>query len=744
MAALRAATVAALGTSPGAVFSAITRDDGTAVFSDVDEGAYRVIVQLRGYRAFRTNVDVVAAKRTSIRIELLPELAPIGRVSSKSTVLHETLDTAPNRKVSPTLVDALNQFADVSAYGDTFGLGMSASLRNGDPSATNYAVNGVPLAGSGVGLSVNTDLLSSASVSQDNDTINFTYLAPTLDPRFIASATEGGFGESLVKISAQATSGAVGIAAAHTVRSADSVLNGQTYLDASGLSYRHVGSRLSTGNFAKVVAPVGDWNASFLVADSRAVTSPIPAYYDGALPAGDGPGTVTTAHSLNAVATANGLVGTTAVSASLSSIDVRTRDNRFTRYVNLIPSPFDAGGALHGSDLTIGAQRSISPRTSLRTTFSQTATDTAGWSMVGGAAYVGSSARQDTSALTVRSDVRGSDVVRTYTEVGIFKGDSAAWSPSATAGFTASRPSGIRYSGLLSIGQRSTAASNPRNEQGFPDAASATYDCASDSVTVTAPGDTSAHATYVRSNVGYTHEGSEGYVSIAGYYDLLRSALLTGAVVPLSAEAAGTVPAGYADELLAGFQKYGRCAHAGPTPDRMYVVQDVSGVSTRNLGLSLAASRSLSRRLVASFGAFLSSARLLEADSRLRAPTSPYQVGHQMPGRPWIKGNVVLDYAPSTLPELLLDAEYLGTNNMRNLPSNLTLNIGLEKKLSHNITLNLIVTNALDTYAGAFVTRHNAVPIATASGTFPTLAAPYPPPSVRVLATYTFDRRKNP
>ena len=378
-----------LGTSPGAVFTAITGNDGAAALSDVDEGTYRIIVQVRGYRTFRTAVDVISAKRTSVRVELLPELTSIGRVTATSSVRHDSILLEPIRKVSPTLADALNHFADVSASAGNVGLGLSASLRNGDPSATNYSVNGVPLAGSGAGLSINTDLLASASVNQDSDTVDFTYLAPTLAPRFVATAAQGGFGESVVKSSFQATPGAAGIAIVHAVRGANSVLNGQTYLDASGLSYRHVGAVVSAGNYAKAALPVGNWSASLLVADSRAVSNPIPTYYDGDLPAGDGPGTVTTTHSLNTVATANGLLGTTAVSVGLSSIGVTTHENRSTRYINLIRAPADSGGTVSGSDITIAAQRSVSARTSIRTTLTRTNTAVDGWSTTDRVRYAG-------------------------------------------------------------------------------------------------------------------------------------------------------------------------------------------------------------------------------------------------------------------------------------------------------------------------------------------------------------------
>jgi hypothetical protein len=740
--AIAGAAVAVVGTTPGAVFTMRTTDDGKSVLTGIDEGAYRLIVQAHGYQAFRTAVDVLRGKRTLVVIELLPALATIGRVSAHASVLHESLDVKLSRKISPTLVDALNRFADVSATSN-MGLGISASLRNGDPSATNYAINGVPLAGAGAGLSINTDLLAGISVNQDLDTVDFNYLAPTLAPRFSATLEEGGFGTSLVKSSVQTTTGIVGIAAAHAVRGANSVLNGETYLDASGLSYRHVGAAVSVGNYAKVAVPVGNWNASVAMADSRAVSNPIPTYYDGALPAGDGPGSASTTHALNVVSTMNGLLGTTALSVGFSSFDLETRDDQSKRFVDLLPSPIVRTGSVRGTDLTIGAQRSVSPRTDLRATFTHTDSTIEGSSAVGNLAVTEGSIEQNTTTATLRSETRVNSVLKAYAEASLQKSVVTSWSPNVTAGFTASKPNGTRYSGFLSVGRRHIDASQSRDEQGFLEASGATYDCANRIATIPAPGDSSADASYTRANLSYAREGNDGYISIAGYYDLLRSAMLTNALVPLSAEPPGYLPVGYTESLLAGFQAFGRCAHEPTASDRLYVIQDVSGASSRTLGLSLAGSRTFSRRLVASFGAFVSSARLVGGDARLAAPTSPYRIGRQLPGRPFLKGNVALDYAaPSRLPEVLVDAEYLGVNNARNLPPNVTINIGLEKVFSPTLTVNLIATNLFNQYAGAFVTGRNAVVLSTASGTFPTLAAPFPPAAVHLTATFTLDRQK--
>jgi hypothetical protein len=742
--AITGAAVAILGTSPGVVFTLTATDRGQAMLSGVEDGAYRLIVQAHGYQPFRTTVDVVRGKRTLVVIELLPALATIGRVSAHSSVLHEVFDVGSSRKISPTLVDALNRFADVSTTGN-MEFGLSTSLRNGDPAATNYSINGVPLASAGAGLSINTDLLAGISVNQDRDTVDFNYLAPTVAPRFSTAVEEGGFGTSLVRSSLQATTGVVGIAAVHSVRGANSALNGQTYLDASGLSYRHVGAAVSVGNYAKLAVPIGNWYASTAIADSRAVSNPIPTYYDGILPAGDGPGSLSTTHSQNVVSTVNGLFGTTALSVGLSSFTLETRDDQSKRFVDLLASPIARTGSVRGSDLTIGAQRSVSPRTDLRATITRTDSVIGGSSTVDKSAVTAGSIEQTTTTITLRSETRANNVLKTYAEASALKSNLASWSPSATAGFTASKPSGTRYGGFLSVGRRHIESSQSRDEQGFLEASGATYDCANGIATIAAPGDSSADASYTRANLSYAREGSDGYINVAVYYDLLRSAMLTNALVPLSAEPAGYLPAGYAESLLAGFQAFGRCSRGRDAINDLYAIEDVSGASSRTVGLSLAGSRVLSRRLIASFGAFLSSARLVGGDARLAAPSSPYQIGRQLPGRPFLKGNVAFDYlAPSHLPELLIDAEYLGVNNARNLPPNLSINIGLEKIVSPTLTVNLVATNVFNQYAGTFVTGRNAVFLATRSGTFPTLAAPLPPAAVHVTASFTLDRQKEP
>ena len=552
---------------------------------------------------------------------------------------------------------------------------------------------------------------------------------------------DGGFGSSLVKGSLQATTGALGVAFVHTVRGVDSVLNGQTYVDASGLSYKHIGTLVSVGNYGKAAGPVGNWNVSLLFADSHTISRPIPTYFDGMLPAGDGPGATTSGRSLNVVATANGLVGSTAISASVSSFDFETADSEPGRVLNLIPSPLALDSTIHGTDFTVSAQRSVSARTSVRATLTQTGTAVRASSSDSSAA---GALGQSSSTVTLRSDTRITNALKAYAIASLTDADSAGWSPGVSGGFTLSASNGSHFSGLVGIGRRLTVAQDPHNEQGFLDPSSATYDCANKIATIPAPGATRADASYLRASLAYAHDTSSGYVSLAAYYDQLNGAMLTDAVVPLSEEPAGFVSASYADSLLAGFQRFARCGGIGIGTNDIFFIQDVSGVASRNASLSISGSHTIAQRLVASFGALLSSATLVGGDMRVGGPTSPYQFGRQIPGRPFVKADLVLDYAPTRLPEVLVDAEYLGANNGRYLPPNTTFNVGIEKVVSRTVTLNVIATNILNRYAGAFITARNAEFVPTQVGLFPSLAAPYPPASVHVVATFTLDRRREP
>lgn len=734
---LAGARVLVVGATAGKIISMRTDETGVARLTSLSPGFYRVEIGSNDFDTVRDRIEARAGRTNDVFVELRP-LQLIGSVRARpirSAYVDKVSERSAVRKFSPSLIEALSNLGGVRIT-QVNGIGALIALHGEDPSSTRYEISGVPLAGSGAGLAVNTDLLAEASVDQANDVISFQYLNPTAQPRYVAQESDGGFGSGLTRLTAQGSIGAVGFAAARADRRQDSLLNNQTYRDLSGYDYRHSGELFTKGNYLKVSAPLGRWVSTVQGDFSTSVTSPIPTYFAGDLPAGYGPGEHAFSQTSNVVASANGPLGSRGAGGSVSASFWRSRylDDASSRVIATLPFPLTSDDRSSGSTVTLAAV-AATPFFSQRIAITRRVTDQDAGFRVGSGPLLAtrfSSAGYDLS-LNLDHTGKHDSLYAVAIEGTSAQGRGYGLSLRPSLRLKASPNDDVSIS--ASYGSRAVVPD--QGPRVLVDPSAANFDCSGRLIALQGPGDTSAEPHSVGANGGWVHRGRKSQVSIFGYATSISNAMLTNAMVPLSLEPAGYASPGFLDTVRGGYEKFGGCQGPVPASDRILFVQNVAGLSALYSGAIIDVSRTLSWTTVEVRYSY-TGARVTAADRRLTGPLSPYVVGSQIPNVPLHTAGITLDSRLDKRgTEALLHYQWTSSNNQRNLPGYGEYSFGLVRPVGAGTELSIVATNLSSTYPGAFVSPRDAVSLPTLSGLpFPTLTAPLRPPTVFVQVTF--------
>ena len=734
---LTGARVLLVGSAAGKVMALRTDETGVARLKSLAPGLYSIEVGSNDFDTVRDRIEARAGQTNDVFVELRP-LQFIGSVRARpvrTAYVDKVSERTAVRKFSPSLVEALGNLGGVQIT-QINGIGSLIALHGEDPSNTRYEISGVPLAGSGAGLAVNTDLLAEASVDQANDVISFQYLNPTAQPRYVAQESDGGFGSGLTRLTAQGSVGAVGFAAARADRRQDSILNNQAYRDLSGYDYRHSGELFTKGNYLKLSAPLGHWVSTVQGDFSTSVTSPIPTYFAGDLPAGYGPGEHAFSQTSNVVASANGPLGMRGAGGSVSTSFWRARylDDASSRMIATLPFPLTSDDRSAGSTLTLAAV-AATPFFSQRLAVIRRATEQTSAVRIGSA-----------SLTTTRFSSVGYDLSLNLDHNG--KNDSL-YAVAVEGMSTQGRGYGLSLRPSLRLkpspNDDVSVAANYGSRAIVPDqvtkalvdASAANFDCSGRLIALQGPGDTSAEPHNIGANAGWVHRGGRSQVSVFAYATRISNAMLTNAMVPLSLEPAGYASPAFVNTIRAGYEKLGGCHGLAPASDRILFVQNVAGLSALYSGAIIDVSRTFSWATVdvrySHTGALVTA-----ADRRLTGPLSPYIVGSQIPNVPLHTVGVTIDSRLDKRgTEALLHYQWTSNNNQRNLPGYGEYSFGLVRPLGAGAELSIVATNLSSTYPGAFVSPRDAVSLPTVSGQpFPTLTAPLRPSTVFVQVTF--------
>ncbi len=747
--------------------SSLTAKTGTIVYTDVPTGIYRVRVAKAGYDAGTSpEFDVLAGRAVEVRVVLSRStngLRVIGAVTATSHVTvtsSEIDDASPQRRLSTSLTDALDQLAGVSVTQDATDPSspVTVSLQNRDESQTAISLDGIPLAapGSTVNLrAAGTDLFAGASAAAGpvagalGGSIAFRTLQPTQSLQVRASGTAGTYDRSNYTLAATGSAGDLGIAFAHSGRGSNSPLTFRTYEDQSGLTYAHEGESTTLGDYLKLRYRVGDERttiAATALSNNLAATA-ICARDVTQLPCGIGPGNGSSSRFAFAYATVNSLVGTvtTAFSAYVSANRQTTDDAH--RYVLLPPCEVDAL-PVPGCNSSGGYEETLFPAIATNhwlargVTYSASIPQGRHTLSLAGTTYASTSSSEP---LLGSRFSRGSYDAISSSTYGIadayYAGDKLTFGPHLslvdTTSLGTSLLGGIGGSWQPRKGDRfgisaSFGSSQPSidRNRSFSDPASARFDCGARTAVVGGPGDRGGAQSATSLDATWTHAIARGQLSVDVFSQVQTGQIVSALVV----EPATYYPPGYLRALLAAYDAPSVCR--GAAVPSVYAQIPVGGTRRVYRGLELRGRLSLGPNVVVLPNYSLDQAVLTAASPRLRAGPSTTIVGAQLPGRPLHRGNVTLD---ATLPrgaiEVLASASYTGAGNQQNLGPYVVVSAGISRRLGPG-RITLFENNVFDAYAGVFATGAGAVPLALSDGgTLRTAATPLTPRTIN--ATYT-------
>ncbi|MDB5071768.1 MAG: hypothetical protein JWM87_2879 [Candidatus Eremiobacteraeota bacterium] len=712
-----AARIFIVGTAKNESLQSLSDRNGDARFV-VPDGRYWVRAEAPGFQRVREAINIERGTTRDVSIELAP-LQEIGR--SQSRIVSSVRSSSPDsiaRKISPNLADALNSVAGVAAIGTDTGLGLRVALGGEDESLTQFSFGGAPLPASAAALAINTDLVQTVQIDQSREAVQFVGLAPTARPVWGGRLRSGSYGSALNSASFQDTFGSVGVAMLHTLRAAESPLNGTVYLDSSGASYRHVGALHTTGDYLKLTGPVGSWAGSGLVTSSHVLASPIATYFAGAVPFGTGPGERTETTARNPVFALNGAVASTSLAVTYAEFVNLSHDWQVPRLAPGAAFPFDLRERSTVRTYSASAERGLNSDLILDGGWQFFNESTAG-------NVSGTAERVDRHVDEMTLGLRRADR-ETGTWRAEYKGGRVDGRPYGEIVASARRRIGRRLSldVTTSAGTIAQQGSDVRTVRGWLEPYAVAVDCADGTIVAEGPGEAAATPRRFRifGSAGWTGPGV--HLGASAWYTRMQNQLLTGALVPLRANDP-SVPVGYIDALVAAAGSSLNCG-----PGRNYTVfarRDVGGVASTNTGFTLTASLDRGRDH-AEAALEIVSARLDAMNTALRDPLSLYTVGGQLPGVPRIRGTVSYDRTLGTRSEMLASIHYEGSNNRYNLPPFVTTSVGVSRVLRPSLSLTFVAGNLFNDYAGSFVSPRYALPVRTAGGsTRRGVAAPLPP-----------------
>lgn len=713
--------------------SVVRLSDGTGTlrFEDVPPGVYVVRARAQRYGDGESaRFDVAAGDVVRVKVELERALVEIGRVKAlpaASVTVTTVDDSSATRRISDTLLDALQNIAGVSMQRGADG-SSGIALRGFDRSQTGFRIDGLDVAGGISSAAFSAGLFSGASVDFSptagslGGTASFQTINPTKAWTERGEASYGTFDRSTYLVSASGTSGKLGIALQHSWRGSDSPLSGRTYADFSGLSYAHDGGTRADGDVFKLVyAP--NAKTTFRLSALRAGSSGSDLCTDDTtiLPCGYGPG-ITSFDRFNYLAlVGQSLVGNVAVTAAAYASATTSDYDAGARYVGGVAEPYYATTRAlnHGLSLTASATSSRHTRTASFFAYggSNTSLQIASGDATPSASAVSGyrASLTDAYAMGAHLTTTGSVSLAGATGIGsaVLGSLRGEWRPRRDDSVSFAVASGVSSPNLARV----TTYSDPRKAQ---------VDCFGRSAFVQGPGDDPAPQSSTSVQLGARHAWARGEIRVSAYQSTVRGTPFLGAVPLVGGGAA--LPDGYLGAIAQTWNAPTVCGTIAFAPSRVFAYESLSGVAQRYAGATTDGKVQLGRAAAAFWSYGVTSATITSVDPRLAARGFVFEPGRQLPGRPLQTGSLTLSaLQPRAGLEYIANLRYVGAANQQNLPPYAVVNLGVVIALRHG-TLSLLDSNAFGTDAGDFTTSRGINPFRLADGTtvaFP--STPLPP-----------------
>ncbi|HYL26341.1 MAG TPA: TonB-dependent receptor plug domain-containing protein, partial [Candidatus Nitrosotalea sp.] len=675
-------------------------------------------------------------------------LKVIGEVTAKSsaTISSTSIDqNSPQRRLSTDLAAALNKLSGVtvSTSNDDSDATQTISLEGHDASQTQLTLDGIPLNAPGSTGNLGafaTDLFQGASVHTGpslgglGGSVNFSTLQPTLSWVSQIQLSTGSNGRYNYSAAETGSTGKLGVAVQTVNRLYPSLVDGDLYLDASGLDYVHDGDSSISGNIFSARYEFGDNNSvSGLFMNSTRDTNIVCLRYNGdpatALPCGYGPNNSDSNNVQLYSLSDTALIGSTQVQASLYSLDTSGVLNQLARYVNGLPSPNGYSSNSRSTGYVVNATLPAQQRHTLSVQAYGTSSTFTTTPLVPQAEpfYSGSQATQY-DVLQASDTIRSSDKLTLLTSAGLSTATGntglsalgsvgATWHPTLRDTFSAS----------FALGG---AAATQGRLQILSDPASLRFDCAGKVAYGSAPGQQPQNSSSNSVRLTYTHQLTGGNVSLTLYRQVQNGVLLPVYVNGTIINQLGELPPYYLQQVAQIYNSPAGCNAPPNTPflaQQLYFTTPVSGVRRLYQGAELTGYVTLGNLVVQPYYN-LTGAQAASSSYIFDNPWSITIPNQQLPNVPLQKAGIVLDYkSPHSMLEWLADAQHVGANNPNNLPAYTTYDAGVTAQLTRG-TLTFAATNLTNTYSGIFASPANAVPFTTAGGyVIPNIARPLAP-----------------
>ena len=707
-----------------------TDAEGHARFESVATGSYRASVVKRGFVVARSPLfDVVANQTSTVRVRLqrTSALQQIGSVSVSRSPARASREVGQDdalRYLNGSLRDAIGDLPGVTSNGD------GVQIDGNDASQTGTTVDGVPIAGAGSALGdrgINADLFGGASVSSGaangalGGNVGFRTLQPTRFAQQQATLQYGSDNGSSALVLARGSVRNLGYVVEHAVRGRTSPLTGLGFTDQTGLSYRHDGDRVLSGDLAKLrwapsIAQTLTLTASATETQSALACAQFVAHF----PCGYGPNAFAHARGglmmLSETAT---IGGTTLTAGGFVNASRDTTDEPQRRLAGT-PAPQSDELRANARGFNLGLQLPGGERHEVSLAAQSYGLTLAGSSltMLGTVpfglrtAYHGATVADryhlgQRLTLTARAGVNGSNGSSAF-----LSGLGLRWQPNRGVAYDLAAAAGDAGAGIAVSG---TA---------FPDPRSLTFDCTHGIAFGNAPAVNAAHqrSSSVRGSV--ERSGRHGRLALTAW-----TARLSGAPVLATLDAAAIgLPASYAAAVGAFAASPYVC---GSAPIASLAFTSFQPADQLSRGATLAGTLEIGKALIAGFATVQS--RFVTAGTPATAALSP--VGAQVPGTPLHRAGLVGTARLGRSVDALANLSYTAANNPNRLQAYTVVNAGFAAPLRYG-SLALVGTNLGNVHAGPFVPAAETFALARAGGA-PLLLPATPLPPRAVALTYT-------
>lgn len=278
---------------------------------------------------------------------------------------------------------------------------------------------------------------------------------------------------------------------------------------------------------------------------------------------------------------------------------------------------------------------------------------------------------------------------------------SALWRPAQSDSLTLTASSGG-----IQPSQKSVSA--------FTDPASAAYDCAAGNVVAGGPAQAPGKPTQQGLTLQVEHSTAKATYDVYLYDQIQRDQLLTTSVTAAS-QPPGFFPPGYLQSLNATWSLPGVCGAQPFAPNGVFISRQIAGTTQLFRGIDLSARMTVGHNSSV-YGSYSVTGATLLAAPQLASSASTTPIGGQLPGVPQQRASLALDtLAIHSDLDFVTDLEYVAGGNPQHLPSYVTTNLGLEKRLG-NGALTLTMTNVFNSFAGTYSSNANAVSVALSNG----------------------------